>query len=157
MCFIFLPYFVVGSNFTIQESNLQTLESHMDFNPFTFWLRYTCTKHTRTVQSLLTTDYTFMNFSLSGQGDLNVKRLSSDESPPGLHFAIPAAENMLCIRGLVFPPPHQLLFPPVIISVAITTHYSSDQPRLRTATNKKHQQHQQRFESEAAVVISGSR
>lgn len=60
------------------------------------------------------------------------------------------------LRGLVFPPPHQLLFPPVIISVAITTHYSSDQPRLWTTTNEKCQQHKQRFESQAEVVISGS-
>lgn len=151
MCFILLPYFTVGSNFTIEELNLRTLESHMDFNPFTFWLRYTCTK--RTVPSLLTTDYTSMNFSLSSQGDLNVERLSSSESPPGLHFTIPAAVR---IRDLVFPSPHQLLFPPVIISVAITTHYSSDQPRLWTTRNKTRQQHQQRFESQAAVIISGS-
>lgn len=94
MCFMFLPCFVVGSNVRIQESNLQTLESHIDFNPFTFWLRYACTKHTGTVQSLLTTDYTFMNFALASQG---VERLFSDESPPGLHLTILAAENMLCI------------------------------------------------------------
>lgn len=43
------------------------------------------------------------------------------------------------------------------MSVAITTHYSSDQPKLWIAMNKKHQQCQQRFESQAAVIISGSR
>lgn len=74
MCFMFLLYFTVGSHLTVRELNLWTLESHVDFSPFTFWLRHTCTKHTRTVQSLLTTDYTFVNFSLSSQGDLNVEK-----------------------------------------------------------------------------------
>lgn len=100
MCFIFLPYFVVWSNFTVQELNLWMLESHRDFYPFTFWLRYTLTKYTRTVQTLLTTDYTFISFSLSSHGDLNVGRLVRDKPPPGLQFTIPTAENMLCILDL---------------------------------------------------------
>lgn len=69
----------------------------MDFYPFTFWLRFILTKYTRTVQSLLSTDYTVLNFSLSSHGDLNVERLFRDETPPGLQFTIPTAENMLCI------------------------------------------------------------
>lgn len=154
MCFMFLPCFVVGSNVRIQESNLQTLESHIDFNPFTFWLRYACTKHTGTVQSLLTTDYTFMNFALASQGvETTIQRRVSSWFTS---YNPSSRKHVMHLRGLVFPPPHQLLFPPVIISVAITTHYSSDQPRLWTTTNEKCQQHKQRFESQAEVVISGS-
>lgn len=121
---------MVGSNFTIQESNLLTLEPHTDFNPVTLWLRHTCTKHTMPVRSLLTPTLHFHELFIIKLGLLKCGKTIQQRVSSWFTFYNPSSrKHAMHIRGLIFPLPHQLLFPPIIISVAITTPYSTDQPR----------------------------
>lgn len=108
----------------MQEFNLHTSESHVDLNPFTLWLRYTCTKHTRTVPVKYTSHFQELckRYLLSSRGDLNVEKTVQQRVLSWFIFHNSSSRKCTVhIRGLVFPLPHRVLFLPVTFSVAITT------------------------------------